>query len=127
MMAEYRRGQGPNALPQGGAAQVNRQTPRPAPLETQVPVQYAPEGDVAIPDEIPGASETKQVLLQGPHPRFEPSEIPLDRAGRVPRYVVRHLPQLAATAKDPMAPPALRAMYAAVLRQLELERIYGGG
>ena len=128
-MAEYRRGQGPNALPQGGATQVNRAQPpdRSFTLDApEIPVQYAPEGDVGIPNVPPGASENKQILLNGPDERFRPKVAPADRAGRVPRYVVRHLPELAAAVKDPTSPPALRAIYNSVLRQLELERLYGG-
>lgn len=130
-MAEYRQGTGPNRLPQGGAAQASAATPPAAAFEatdpnapgSEVPVMYAPE----VEDEDPGPlTESMDVLLSPPDPDYRASAVPKDRQGRVPRYVVRHLPQLMAAARDPDAPPAVRAIYNAVARQLEMEQRRGG-
>lgn len=133
-MAEYRRGTGPNALPYGGAGDVNQATPptedvagTPLDAGAEVPVQFAPgEADDNIPDDDNGLDEDTQVLLDHPNPDYQASMFPKDRAGRVPRYVVRHLPELMAAVRDPNAPPALLALYRAIIRQLEAEQRRGG-
>lgn len=121
-MAEYRQGVGANRLPQGAAGGLNRATPSFDITEnSEIPVEYA-DAEPERPLDTRGQSENKQVLLQPPNPGFAGTAVPQDRAGRVPRYIVRHLPQLSVAVKDPTAPPALRAIYAAIVRQLELER-----
>ena len=130
MGGEYRRGSGSNALPQGGASQVNRSQPAQDDLNdpsiAEVPVEYAPGEDDPIEDDDSHDSESMQVLLQGPDPNYRTALLPPKRTGRVPKYVVRNLPQLQAAARSPDATPALRAMYNAVIRQLEIERRSGG-
>lgn len=121
---KFRRGTGPNALPQGAAAALNRAQPNFALENTDIPVDFS--GD--IPDEVEEApaNENMEVLLGDPDPAYRPAVTPRDRAGQVPRYIVRHLPQMMAAVRDPDAPPTLRAVYNAVLRQLENERARGG-
>ena len=126
MAAEYRRGTGPNALPQGGAAAINAAQPPPqdlagTPMElgADVPVMFAPGEDDE--DETLGGSENMQILMGPSDPNFQRSLAPRDRVGRVPRSVVRHLPTLSAAAKAPDAPPTLRALYNAITRDLEQE------
>ena len=130
MGGEYRRGSGSNALPQGGASQVNAAQPARDdmndPAIAEVPVEYAPGEDDPIENDDSHDSENMQVLLQDPDPGYRSTLLPKDRAGRVPRYVVRHLPQLMAAVKDPDAPPTLRALYNATLRHLEMEMRQGG-
>jgi len=121
-MAEYRQGTGPNRLPQGGAAQVNAATP-PELDNMDIPVVFAPGEEDPLEDER-GLDEDAQILLEPPDPRFAPQ--PKDREGRIPRYVVRHLPQLMAAARDPNAHPTLRAYYASIVRNLEREMQRGG-
>jgi len=131
-MAEFRRGQGPNALPQGGAAQVNASTPAAedlagTPLEPggDIPVVYARGEADPVSNDDNGLSEEAQVLLAPPNPGFAPSLMSAQGAGRVPRYVVRHLPILMAAARDPEAPVTIRALYNAVVRRLEAEMRQG--
>jgi hypothetical protein len=52
--------------------------------------------------------------------------MPKERPGRVPRYVIRHLPQLMAAARDPSAPPTLIAIKNSIIRHLEAEQRRGG-
>ncbi len=125
-MAEYRRGQGPNALPQGGASAANAATPPPAELENMdIPVQFAPGEADPIPDG-PEGDEVLDTLLAAPFEGFRPGATPRERPGRVPKYVVRNLPLLMAAAKDPEAPPTIRALYRATIRHLEQEMRQGG-
>ena len=125
-MPEYRQGVGPNRLPQGGAQRLNAATPRIADESDDIPIQYAPD-ERPRPLDTARLGESKQVLLSPPNPDFAATVVPQDRPGRVPRYVVSHLPELAAAVRDPGAPPTLKALYRAILRQLELERAQGGG
>ena len=128
-MAEYRQGVGPERLPQGGATQLNANAPQAAEETFQaeeIPVLFAPGEDDPIPNDDNGLDEDTQILLEGPDPGYQPRLIARDRPGRVPRYVVRHLPQLMAAVKDPNAPVTLRALYRALVRQLEDEQRLGG-
>ena len=122
----YRQGVGPNRLPQGAATQLNAATPPPARPPSadapEIPVQYAQGEDDLLPDNDNGLSETKQILLDPPYPEYEPSLLPRQRTGRVPRSIVRSLPVLMMAVKDPSAPPMLRALYRAIVRQLDAER-----
>ena len=129
MAAEYRRGTGPNALPQGAATAVNAAQPPDlagTPMEpgADVPVMFAPENDEE--ELTAGGSENMKILLGPSDPAFQKTMAPRDRPGRVPRYVVRHLPTLSAAAKSPDAPPALRALYNAITRDLEQEMLRRG-
>ena len=121
-MAEYRRGRGPNALPQGAASTINRLTPADAGYQDNtVPVTFARENAPDIDDDDTGASENMQVLLSPPDAGYQSPLMAKERQTRVPRYVVRHLPTLMAAARQPDAPPALRAMFNSVLRYLDNE------
>ena len=123
-MAEYRQGTGPNRLPQGAATALNAATPPPIEVEnSDIEVQFAP-GEEEIPDDLGGLDEDQQVLTEPPFAGFKAQ--PKDREGRIPRYVVRHLPQLQAAARDPSAHPTLRAYYMSVVRNLEIELKKGG-
>ena len=130
-MAEYRRGTGPQALPQGGAAAINAaQPPAAGPDQftmgpgSEVPVEFASGPEV--PDDERGLSENLQIMLGDPDPGYQPPLINEGRKGRLPQHIVRNLPALQAAAKAPDAPPALRAIYNMSIRQLELERLQGG-
>lgn len=127
-MAEYRRGQGPNALPQGAATSLNEAQPDLDALALEnmdVPVQYGKGDGLPIPDDDSGVSDDLSILLAPPNPNYTKRVLPKERQGRVPKYVVRHLPQFRAAATAPDAPPTLRALYNATLRQLEEERRRG--
>ena len=121
-MAEYQRGSGPNALPQGGASQVNAATPPPDLENTDIPVEYdtSPEG---VPAKLGGLDEDSQVLTEPPYDGFKVP--PKDRQGRLPTYVVRHSGQLQAAARDPSAHPTLRAYYRRMARDMEIEQLKG--
>ena len=124
-MAEYRRGSGPDALPQGAASALNAAAAPPIEAaNADIPVVFAPGEEDPIPDDDKGLDEDQQVLVEGPYAGFRAQ--PKDRAGRVPRSVVRHLPQLQAAARDPSAHPTLRAYYVSVVRNLEIELSRGG-
>lgn len=127
-MAEYRQGTGPNRLPQGGASAVNEATPGFDELALEspdVPVQYGPGQGLPIPDDDSGVGDDMSILLAPPNPGYTARAVPKERQGKVPKYVVRHLPQFRAAATAPDAPPALRALYNATLRHLEEERRRG--
>lgn len=121
---KFRRGQGPNALPQGAAAALNRAQPNFALENQDIPVEFATPQDDIVPDEAFDDDDDLGVLLADPDPRFSPT--PKDRAGRIPRYVVRHLPQLQAAQRDPNAHPTLRAYYLSIVRNLEREQMNRG-
>ena len=125
-MAEYRRGTGPNALPQGAASRLNRMTPDQAGYQDNtVPVQWARGNQPEEPDEDDGGlSENMQVLLSQHDTGYRPPLMAKQRATRVPRYVVRHLPTLYAASRLPDAPPTLRGMFNAVVRYMENEARY---
>ena len=131
-MAEYRRGTGPDALPQGGASQANAATPTASDYDalalenTDIPVQYAPNRDEQIPNDDSDVHDDLQILLEGPDPEYQPALMQKNRPGRVPSYVVAHLPQLMAAAKDPAAPPTLVALKNSIIRHLEDEQRRGG-
>jgi len=130
-MAEYRQGTGPDRLPQGGASQVNAATPTESDYgelaleNTDVPVQYAPGEADAIPNDDSGLADDKQILLEDPDPGYEAQVIPKERKGRIPKYTVRHIAQFRAAATAPDAPPGLRALYNATIRQLDEEHRSG--
>ncbi len=123
-MAEYRRGSGPNALPQGAATGLNAATPDPeAQMLTEnqhIPVQYAPQHDV-IPNDNSGLDENQDIMLDHPDPNYQPSLMTQNRPGKVPTYVVRHMPELLAATADPSAPPTLIALKRSIVRHLENE------
>ena len=131
----YRQGVGPNRLPQGAATALNaqpqprQQRPAATPPELEnddIPIEYAQGEDEPVPNDDNGLSEEMQVLLEPPNPQYRGRVMPKDREGRVPRYVVRHLPQLMAASKDPSAHPTLRAYYNSIVRHLEQEMRQGG-
>lgn len=122
-MAEYQQGEGPNRLPQGAATQLNAAQPRDL-LDgpgSEIPVEFAPREEDRVDDFDTGVGENMQVLLEPPNPDYRASVVPKDRPGRVPQYVVRHLPALAAAARNPEAPVTLKAFYNMVVRHLEQE------
>ena len=125
-MAEVQRGEGPNALPFGAATALNRAQPSASAFQTdEIPIQFAPDTDA---DELPTGSlgENMDVLLSDPDEGYRERLMARDRSGRVPRYIVRHLPTLMAAARNPDAPPTIRAFYNAIVRQLEAEMRQGG-
>lgn len=125
-MAEYRRGQGPNALPQGEATRLNEATPDELALESpDIPVIFAPGRDDPVPDDDSDLNEDLQILAAPPDPRYKGSVVPKERPGRIPKYVVRHLAEFRAAATAPDAPPSLRALFNATIRHLDDERRRG--
>ena len=128
-MPDYRRGRGPDQLPQGAATAVNA-AQRPPPDQvmqgpgSEIPVEFATGPEE--PDDERGLSENLQIALSEPDPAYQPPLINEGRKGRLPQHIVRNLPALRAAAKAPDAPPALRAIYNMAVRQLELERLQGG-
>ena len=122
-MAEYRRGTGPDALPQGAASRINRATPPPGGADfgyqaNEVPIQWA-RGEE--PDEPEGKmSENMEVLTSPPDAGYKPP-LMSKQARRVPARVVRNLDKLYAAQRHPDAPPLLRAAYRYWLWQLEQE------
>ena len=127
-MAEYRRGRGPDALPQGAATQLNAANPGAEdysgtpmePFGAEVPVQFAPDAEEPLPEDRT-LSENMQILTAPPNPQFAPPFMSKRRMGRVPQTVVRSLPLLMAASRDPEAPAALRALYRRTVRDLEDE------
>ena len=117
--AEFQRGEGSDALPYGAAALINRNMPNFALENEDIPVEFATRDDDVVEDPMDGDDDLG-VLLAPPDPRFRPQ--PKDREGRLPRYVVRHLPQLQAAQRDPNAHPTLRAYYMSIVRNLEREQ-----
>ena len=85
-----------------------------------IPVQFAPGEADAIPDTDEG-DETLDALMAAPFEGFRRAAVPNQRPGRLPKYVVRNLPLLMAAARDPEAPPTIRALYRATIRHLEQE------
>lgn len=124
-MAEYRQGVGPQRLPQGAAKTLNQAQPSPDSFG-EIPVQFAPPADAEVDyADDSREDEDMQVLLSEPDAGYMPPAV-APRQGKVPRYVVRHLPSLMAAATQPDAPPTLRALYRATIRQLEDEIRRGG-
>src|SRR3972149_4315890 len=125
-MAEVQRGEGPDALPFGAATSLNRAQPSATASQAdETPIQFAPDTDA---DELPTGSlgENMDVLLSDPHEGYRERLMARDRPGRGPPYIVRPLPTLMAAARNPDAPPTIRAFYNAVVRQLEAEMRHGG-
>lgn len=129
-MAEYRQGVGPDRLPQGAAKALNDAQPgMNPPLDTQIPVQFVPHGS---PDGIDYSNdnnedEEMQVLMSPPDQGYRPPLFrPQQDQHRLPQYVRRHLPTLWAAARQPDAPPALRAAFHSIIRTLEDEEAQGG-
>ena len=124
-MAEFRRGVGPNALPFGAATQLNRAQDfgELAMENTDIPVMFAKGEADAVPE--PSGGDDLEILLDHPDPDYQTSIIPKERPGRIPRYTVRHLAQFRAAATSPDAPPGLRALYNATIRQLDEEQRRG--
>ena len=127
MPAAYRKGTGPNALPQGAATSLNARQPKEdvsgTPLEAgaDVPVVFSPGVEEPLDEGMGGYSENMQMLLDNPDPNYRPPMMPKARPGRMPTGYVRHLPQLAAMARLPNAPPALIGMYNLAVMHLENE------
>jgi hypothetical protein len=121
-MPDFQRGQGSDALPQGAATALNETQPDNGDFALEnmdIPVLFAPGEHDPIDNNDGGLSENIQVLIDHPNPDYR--AIPKDRQGRVPRYVVRHLPEIWAAVKDPEATPTHRALYNGVIRYLEQE------
>ena len=125
-MPDYRRGRGPDQLPQGAATAVNAaQLPQGGgtglPPGTEIPVQFAPEGgDDPGPDT--GLTENMQLMVGPADPRFRPTPISTQgQPNRVPAHIVRHLPILAAAARNPESPVAMKALLLFITRRLEQE------
>ena len=121
-MAEYRRGQGPDALPQGAASTLNRITPANAAYQDNtVPVEFARDNEPDVDEDDGGLNENMQVLVSPPYAGYRSQLMSKARPYRVPRYVVRHLPTLFAASRQPDAPPTLRAMFNAIIRYMDSE------
>lgn len=106
---------------------MNAAQPPPAELQNMdIPVVFAPGEEEQIDNDDSGLDETMQALLSPPIEGYRPPAVPVRRPGKLPRYVVRNLPLLMAAAKDPEAPPTVRALYRATLRHLEQEMREGG-
>lgn len=123
-MPEYRRGTGPNALPQGAASALTEATPNPG-LDDDIPIQFTTKADLDD-DEVGAVGDDMAALLDAPDPNYKPALMRGGRPGRVPQYVVRHLPALLAAAADPGAPPSLIALKNSIIRHLEDEMRRGG-
>jgi len=122
-LAEYQRGSGPQQLPQGTASAVNAATPSPAqPLD--IPVQYAgPADHPPIPPD--GQNDNKDILTAPPHPGYVPPLVPQATPSQVPQSVVRNLPRLMAAARDPDAPETVKALYNAIVWELNRQQNLG--
>lgn len=121
-MAEYRRGSGPQQLPQGAASAVNAATPSSYP-QVNIPVQYATPADhPPLPPD--GQNDNMDILTAPPHPDYQPPLVAPTAPSVVPQSVVRNLPRLMAAARDPNAPQTVTALYKAIV--WELERQQGG-
>lgn len=119
-MADYQRGSGPQQLPQGAASAANRATPSSYP-EANIPVQYAGTGDhPPIPPD--GQNDNMDILTAPPHPGYQPPVVPQATPAQVPQSVVRNLPRLMAAAMDPDAPVSVKALYKAIIFELERQR-----
>lgn len=124
-MAEYQRGTGPDALPQGEATKLNENAAPPAQgpdlrpgarLQQDIPVEY---GDPQpVPTNDPSLSDNMQLLTGPSDPMYK---APPAKPGRVPKSFARALPLLAVMSKNPDAPPAMKAMYRAGIAALEAE------
>ena len=114
-MAEYRRGSGPQQLPQGGAKAAND-----ALNPVDIPVNYATTKDRVAPVADQTLSDNTQILIAPPHPNYQGPSSPAPL--QVPAYVVRHLPRLMAAAKDPDAPVTLKALYRTIIAQLDAQQ-----
>jgi hypothetical protein len=124
---EFRRGTGPDALPQGEAQNLNdamaevpaqqeqgatAPTPEDSGVELAQPSDYEPIYEPETDDDL---------FLTGPTTRpDEPvtTGIPTGAAG-VPADVIRNLPLLQRAAQEPGADPKLQTLVALVLRELE--------
>ena len=129
-MAEYRRGTGPNALPQGGAAAINAAQPAPQdilpsttsggglPDGTEIPVEFGqPEDDLDT-----GLSENMSILTGPADPAFKSTPIQTRKGpDRVPSHIVANMPILQAAARNPESPIAMTALYRFIARRLERE------
>lgn len=127
-MAEYQRGTGPDALPQGEATALNAAQPEftdPA-IPDDIPVEFVPAQGTPIPNDDTGLGDDAAILVDHPDPDYTRSVFSNERTGRVPTYVVRHLPTLLAAAADPHAPPTIIGLKNSVIRYLEDERRRGG-
>lgn len=122
-------------LPQGAATQVNESNAAAAQAVAQAqPQQGVPEGNPMqeiIPSDVQFA-ETPQGRNYAP--QDEDEEILFaDATGRglasgraptgdrLPADIVRYMPMMAELAADPSAPPALKAVYRALVARLEEE------
>lgn len=131
-MADYQRGTGPDALPQGGATAANAAVAAPAPgpqtqpqdpsgqpgarLQQDIPIEYGDPQKVASND--PSLSDNMQLLTGPSDPSFQAKP---PQGGRVPAALVRALPLLAVASKSPDAPFALKAQYRAAVAAVERE------
>jgi len=128
-MAAIRKGQGPNALPQGAATQVNAATPPAAAFDdellgnmgAEIPVQFA-QGEEDDSDLDTGLSENMDILTGEADPGFRPPPI-ADQGtpSRAPTHAVRFLHILTAGARNPLSPVGMTALYKWFVRRLERE------
>jgi hypothetical protein len=119
-MADYKRGSGPQQLPQGAASKANAATPDPA-QQMDIPVQYAgPADHPQLPPD--GQNENMDILTAHPNPNYTPPLIPQTQPQVVPASVVRNLPRLMAAARDPDAPETIKALYRSIVFELERQR-----
>lgn len=121
----YEKGQpsiqpGSQQLPQGGASQANALASDPlADPMTNPPVIMAPREEDPITDDDLGNDDDLSILAAPPDPGWTPN--PMRPMGRVPKYVVRNLPQMMIASRDPEAPRSLKAMYKAIAAAVERE------
>lgn len=126
--AEFQANEGtPDQKPRGEATDLNEGLD----LADQLAAEESVAGEGPPPpafgfvtDDVDVASQTfkptteeEEFLFQDSDPDVPPQAV-LDK-GRLPDSVIRWLPVMKAAAMEPTAPPALRAVYRAVLNSLE--------
>jgi hypothetical protein len=91
-------------------------------LPQDIPVEYGPPQPVA---EASMKESENLNLLTGPSdPSYSPG--PQSSPRKVARNIIRNLPMMAVAAKDPEAPPALRALFRALVARAEAEQAQRG-
>lgn len=86
-----------------------------------IPVQYATAADhPPLPPD--GQNDNLDILTAPPHPGYEPPLVPRATPQQIPQSVVRNLPRLMAAARDPDAPESVKALYKALVWELERQR-----
>jgi hypothetical protein len=112
-------------LPQGEATALNDVAAYPTvgPPEPDM-MQPEPLAEPAAPESTyrPAAGNVAEDILFGdPDPGTQASFGLQLAPGRLPESVVRSLPLMKAAAEDPTSPPALKAIYEALVNQLETD------